>query len=232
MAMSSGFLAFRTQALRLVLPGAWLLGLAAPGSAVSAYTNRTSWEAALSGRLIVTDTFSHPISSAQTITLDSGIVSTNSGPAVLPNFFKNNSVREVVPSANVYDNATQAGNGTASNTVTWLFPTAVTAFGADFFGAGTGRLSLIGDFDGTGQQSLNVNATIGGSDGFLGVIGTTALTHIILGNPSTQVDSFSIDNASFAPVPSPLPVLGASLAYGWSRRLRQRLGVHARQSLH
>lgn len=228
--MSSGISAFRTQALRLVLPGVWLLGLAAPGSAVTIYTNRTAWEAALSGRLIVTDTFSNPISSAQTITFDSGIVSTNSGPAVLPNTFKNNSVSEVVPGTNVYDNATQAGSGTASNTVTWLFPTAVTAFGADFFGAGANRLSLNGDFDGTGLQSLIVNTTIGGSDGFLGVIGTTSFTSIILGNPLTQVDSFSIDNASFAPVPSPLPLLGASLAYGWSRRLRQRLASHSRRN--
>jgi hypothetical protein len=137
--------------------------------------------------------------------------------------------REVIPGTNVYDNATQAGTGTTSNTVSWLFPTAVTAFGADFFGAGAGRLSLNGDFDGTGMQSLIVNTTIGGSDGFPGVIGTSPFTSIILGNPLTQVDSFSIDNASFAPVPSPLPLLSASLAYGWSRRLRQRMGVHSRQ---
>ncbi len=225
--MSSGFSAVRTHALRFVLTGAWLLGVATPGSAYTIYTNRTDWEAALSGQLIVTDTFSNPISSAQTITLDSGIVSTNSGPAILPNSFKNNSVGVVLPSANVYDNATQAGNGSASNTVTWLFPTAVSAFGADFFGASVGRLSLNGDFDGTGLQTLIINSVLSGPDGFLGVIGTTSFTSIILGNPLGQVDSFSIDNASFVPVPGPLPLLGASLAYGWSRRLRQRCDVHS-----
>lgn len=229
MARSSERLALRTQTLRLILPGAWLPGLAAPESAFSLYTNRASWEAALRGRLIVTETFSTPISSAQTISLDSGIVATNSGPAVLPNTIKNNSVSEVIPGTNVYDNATQAGAGSASNTVTWLFPTAITAFGADFFGAGAGRLSLNGDFDGTGLQTLSVHAVLGGADGFLGVIGTSSFTSIILGNPRTQVDSFSIDNASFAPVPRLRPLLGASLAYGWSRRLGQRIGVHSRQ---
>jgi hypothetical protein len=226
--MASGFSTFRSQVLRLVLPGAWLLGLAAPGSAFTIYTNRASWEGALSGRPLVTDTFSNIINSAQTIQLDSGIVSTNSGPAILPNPpYYNNSVGVLNPA--VYANAVQAGFGTASNTVTWLFPTAVTAFGADFIGAGAGRLSLLGDFDGTGLQSLIVNATIASPNGFLGVIGTTPFTSIILGNPLTDVDSFSIDNASFAPVPGPLPLLGASLAYGWSRRLRQRIGVHSRQ---
>jgi hypothetical protein len=226
--MSSRFSAFRSHALRFVLPGAWLLALTAPGSAYTVYTNRAAWEAALSGRSIVTDTFSNQINSAQSITLDSGIVSTNSGPADLPNPpFYNNSVGVVT--AGAYDNAVQAGSGTASNTISWLFPNAVTAFGADFIGAGTNRLSLSGDFDGTGLQSLIVNSTLGKSDGFLGVIGTTSFTSIILGNSLTQVDSFSIDNASFAPVPGPLPLLGASLAYGWSRRLRQRNGGHSRQ---
>lgn len=217
-----------------MLPGLWLLGLAAPGSAYTTLTNRSNWQAALSGP-IVTDTFSTPINSAQTITLDSGIISMNSGPAVLPNVFNNNSVGVVTSGVNVYDNATQAGGGTASNTVTWLFPSAVTAFGADFIGAGTGRLSLAGDFDGLGLQTLIVNTTIGGSDGFLGIIGTAPFTSIVLGNPSTQVDSFSIDNASFAPVPGvpgPLPLLGSSLAFGWSRRLRRKLSAHGRTAPH
>jgi len=42
------------------------------------------------------------------------------------------------------------------------------------------------------------------------------------------VDAFSIDNAYFASlpaVPGPLPVIGASVAFGWSRCLRRRLAV-------
>ena len=61
------------------------------------YTNRALWEAALSGSTIITDTFSNTIPSAQSITLDSGIVSTNSSPPTLPNSFNNNSVNIVNP---------------------------------------------------------------------------------------------------------------------------------------
>jgi hypothetical protein len=110
------------------------------------------------------------------------------------------------PNANVYDNASQAGTGTAAITLTKLFPTAVIALGADVFGAGAGRLSLDEYFDDHGLETLIVNMTSGKSDGFLEVI-----------------------DPSFAPVPSPLPLFGASLADDWSRRLRQRMGVYSRQ---
>lgn len=216
------------QAFLFSLLGVSLISGVAPASAYTIYTDRASWIAALTGAPIITDTFSNIISSAQSITLDSGIISTNSSPPMLPNMFNNNSVSVVSPGA--YDNATQAITGSASDNVTWLFPTAITAFGADFIGAGGGRLTLNGDFDGTGLQSLTVNATIGGADGFLGVIGSTTFTSVVLSNPSTQVDAFSIDNASFAPVPGPLPVLGASASFAWSRRLRQRIAAHARRS--
>ncbi|MFM7239654.1 MAG: hypothetical protein ACKOZN_08680, partial [Cyanobium sp.] len=104
----------------------------APAQAVTIYTNRAAWEAALSGATITTDTFSNTISSAQSITLDSGIVSTNSVLPILPNSFNNNSVNIV--NSGVYDNATQAGTGnSASNTISWVFPTSVNGFGADFF---------------------------------------------------------------------------------------------------
>jgi len=65
-----------------------LLGGVSSVSAYTIYTNRTAWEAALATNpsyKITTDTFSNTISSAQSITLDSGIVSTNSAPPTLPN---------------------------------------------------------------------------------------------------------------------------------------------------
>ena len=132
--------------------------------------------------------FSNPIASAQSITLDSGIVSTNSANITLPNPpFNNNSV-----SGGVFNNATQAGNGTASNTITWALPRSVFAFGADFIDAGANRLTLNGNFDGTGIQSILVNSTIGGGTGFLGVVGTAKFDSIYFGNNITTVDGFSI----------------------------------------
>ncbi|MFM7394031.1 MAG: hypothetical protein ACKO22_06635 [Cyanobium sp.] len=205
----------------------------APVQAFTVYTNRAAWEAALSGATITTDTFSNTISSAQSITLDSGIVSTNSVPAILPNSFDNNSVNIVNPG--VYDNATQAGTGnSASNTISKVFPTSVIGFGADFINTNTDRLTLNGDFDGTGIETILVNNTIGGSDGFLGVVGMADFSSIFFSNNTTVVDAFSIDNASFASrsipaVPGPLPLLGAAAAFGWGRRLRKRLTVHERR---
>lgn len=219
----------RSQRLGLVVSaGIALASVGAPAQAYTVYTSLAAWQAALSSYIISTDPFSNTIGSSQVITLDSGIVSTNSGPITLPNSFDNNSVNVVTSGA--YDNAVQAGSGTASNSINWQFPTAVVAFGADFIGAGAGRLTLEGDFDGTGVQSLSVNNMIGGPNGFLGVIGTAPLTSVTFGNPQTTLDGFAIDNAYFAPVPGPLPVLGASAALGWSRRLRRRIAGQGHRS--
>ena len=211
------------RTLGIALTAAVALGaLSTPAQAYSVFTNLAAWQAALGGASITTDPFSTTIPSAQSITLASGIISTNSGPITLPNSFDNNSVGVV--NAGRYDNAVQAGAmATASNSITWAFPAPVVAFAADFIGASTNRLSLGGDFDGTGLQTLIVNTTLGGQDGFLGVIGTVPFSSITFGNPQTQVDSFSITNAYFATVPGPLPVLGVFAACGWSRRLRRRL---------
>ena len=55
-----------------------------------------------------------------------------------------------------------------------------------------------------------------------GVIANTSFPSILLDDRLVQVEGFSIDCASFVPVPVPLPVMGASLAYGWTSRVRQR----------
>ena len=208
--------------------------LYSPAQAYTVYTDLASWQQALSSYILSTDTFDTTIPSAQSITLPSGIISANSGPITLPNQFNNNSVG--IATAGHYANAVQAGlTATASNNITWTFPGQVVAFGADFLGASDNRLSLAGDFDGTGLQTLSVNTLIGGQNGFLGVIGTVPFSNVIFGNPSTQVDSFSIDTAYFASVPGPLPVIGATAALGWSRRLRRRMvvrrGQHTQASL-
>ncbi len=211
---SFNYLALATGTATLLLSGV------SPVSAYTIYTNRTAWEAAITANpsyKITTDTFSNPISSAQSITLDSGIVSTNSIPPTLPNPpYNNNSVNVVNPG--VYDNATQASTGnSASNTITWQFPASVWAFGADFFSTNTDRLTLIGNFDGTGNQTLVINNTIGGPDGFLGIVGTAEFSSVVFSNNTTTVDSFRIDNASFATkVPEPntvaaFAILGGSL---------------------
>lgn len=43
------------------------------------------------------------------------------------------------------------------------------------------------------------------------------------GRASTTISNFNVAAQPNAPVPGPLPLLGAGAAFGWSRRLRQRI---------
>jgi|688.fasta_scaffold69590_3 hypothetical protein len=205
----------------------FLLSGVSSASALQIFTNRTLWENAIStarpgstGSVI--DTFSNNISSAQSITLDSGIISTNSSDVILPNPpFNNNSV-----SGGVFNNATQAGSGTASNTITWTLPNTTFAFGADFIGAGTNpdRLALVGNFDGTGDQTFLINSQIGGANGFFGIVGTANFNSVVFTNSQTDVDAFSVDNASVA-VPwemDSLSVIGSTLLFGFGVWAKQK----------
>lgn len=178
-----------------------VLGTLSSAQAYTLYTSRAAWQAAvdaISGS-VTTDTFSTNIPKAQTITLDSGIVSTNSFPPDISAIdfpFDNNAVI-----AGQYLNAT---GDTASATITWTFPGAVRAFGADFFRVDAG-LTLTGNFDGTGNQTFGVGSKIGARDGFFGVIGDIDFASIVFGNGGSSVDAFGIDNASFAVTPSQPP---------------------------
>ncbi|MFN7678715.1 MAG: PEP-CTERM sorting domain-containing protein [Cyanobacteriota bacterium] len=206
-----------------IATGLALAPFSSPAQAYTVTTSFSNWQAVLSGYVITTDPMDTVIASAQTILLDSGITSTNSGPITLPNPpYNNNSVN----ASGIYNNAVQGGSGvgvTASNTINWIFPSPVVAFGAFFQSASSGRLNLAADFDGMGIQTLLVNETMMASTGFLGIIGTVPFTNVTFGNATDTVDGFGIDQAAFAPVPGPLPVLGASAALGWSRRLRRRI---------
>jgi hypothetical protein len=87
------------------------------------------------------------------------------------------------------------------------------------------RLTLNGNFDGTGVQSILVNNTIGGGDGFLGIVGTAKFDSVYFGNDLTTVDGFSIDNASIASTPEPSAVVAIALVGGslfWSKRMKQK----------
>ncbi|MGB5594513.1 MAG: hypothetical protein WBM32_00065 [Crocosphaera sp.] len=56
--------------------------LAQSAQAFTIFTDRAAWEAAIAGATITTDPFDNDIALAQSITLDSGIISTNSPPAI------------------------------------------------------------------------------------------------------------------------------------------------------
>ena len=175
-----------------------MLSSVSSAEAFTTFTNRTAWQAAvdaIAGSVTTTDTFSNNIASAQTITLDSGIVSANSFPPAVA--FEDNSV-----SGGLFLNSTDGDASSASTTITWTFPSPVFAFGADFLNTNPNQLNLTGNFDGTGNQTLLVNNSIGGANGFLGIIGNANFRSIVFGTNTNDLDIFQIDSASFASVAS------------------------------
>ncbi len=118
----------KSFSLATVFTTTLVLSSVSSAEAFTTFTNRTAWQAAvdtIAGSVTTTDTFSNNIASAQTITLDSGIVSANSFPPAVA--FGDNSV-----SGGLFFNATDGDAGVASATITWTFPSPVFAFGADF----------------------------------------------------------------------------------------------------
>jgi hypothetical protein len=81
-----------------------------------------------------------------------------------------------------------------SATIAWTFPSPVFAFERIFWVLAN-RLNLTGNFDGTGNQTLLVNNSIGGTNGFLGVIGNANFSSIVFGNNTASPDAFQIDSA-------------------------------------
>ncbi len=164
-----------------------------PSQAFVVYTDRLAWEAAVASSAIrVTDAFLVDIPSAQSITFDSGIISTNSAPPTLPDANNSNSV-----SSGRYRNG--VGGATSSSVVSWTFPVAnVMAVGADWFGVGFDRLALVGDFGSENIQHILVHNTIGSDVGFLGVVSSGFFSSIALSNSSGFPDNFSIENIYFA----------------------------------
>lgn len=188
----------KSFSLATVFTTTLVLSSVSSAEAFTTFTNRTAWQAAvdaIAGSVTTTDTFSNNIASAQTITLDSGIVSANSSPPAVA--FGDNGV-----SGGFFNNATDGDAGSASATITWTFPSPVFAFGADFLDANNGWLNLTGNFDGTGNQTLLVNNSIGGANGFLGIIGNANFSSIVFGSNTIFSDVFQIDSASFASVAS------------------------------
>ncbi len=182
--------------------------LAQSADALTLFTDRAAWEAAIAGATITTDPFDNNIAQGQSITLDSGIISTNSDPVR----FDDNSV-----SGGIYLNATDGDGIGGSETITWDFPEPISAFAADFTNVDDGDLTLTGNFDGTGDVTLTVFDEIGGEDGFLGIVGEANFSSIVFGNNTTSADVFQIDNASFATqstsesVPEPSSIIAVAM---------------------
>lgn len=205
--------------MRLISPSAAAAGLLAAGflfvssaGAVTVFTDRTVWETALGGATTTDDPFDNDIGfdtiPNASITFDSGVVSANSGGSPC---CEDNSVHD-----SLYVNAVDGGGNDASLNIVWTFPEDIFAFGADWFSTTTGGLlTVTGDFDGTGDQTVDFSAFLGfgGRVGFLGFIGLASFDLVTFETVSLEAtEAFRADNLSFAsatviPLPAGLPLL-------------------------
>jgi hypothetical protein len=194
------------------------LSWAGPAHAVQIFTDRTAWEAALAGAAITTDPFDNAIPPATTLTFDSGVISTGT-----PSSAGNNSV----DSGFYNGGAGGTDQNFAYESITWTFPLPIIGLGVDLFSAANASgLTLTGNFDGTGDQTISIFDVLGApGTGFLGFIGDAPISSILFtdeGLPSSSsFEIYQIDNLSFAaavavPEPATLALFGAGLAgLGW-----------------
>jgi hypothetical protein len=194
----------------------------APAQALTIYTDanggRAAWEAAITnlGFNFTTDTFSTNRAEAATITFDSGVVSTGVG-GTGSNFISGGRYTGFVETAST-------AFPTAYDQITWTFPTAVVGFAADWFNtASAARLTVRGNFDGTGNQTVNFFTQLGSpGDGFLGIVGNAPFSTVVFDTAGGGSESYQADNLSFSTTPIPTPALlpglvGMGLA-AWRKR--------------
>jgi uncharacterized repeat protein (TIGR03803 family) len=84
----------------------------------------------------------------------------------------------------------------------------------EFDPSGTGSITLKASFDGANGSSPYAALTPAGNGRFYGT------TLYGIGGNGTI---YAFDPSAGAPVPGPLPLMGAAASFGWSRRLRRRI---------
>ena len=192
-------------------------GMVSAHSAVTTFDDRTAFEAAVVGSMIVNDDFGNDIAQGQSITFDSGVVAENDVPPL--NFFTDNSV-----TGGMYRNAMNRTNEPVTKSISWTFPIDVTGFGFDIFRADDTGIQVSID-DGTGVQTFLIydllNGTGTSAEGFVGFVGMGPFSEIEFTSLS-GFDGFEIDDLVFAPIPLPAGfwLFGSALGLlGWIRRI-------------
>jgi len=167
--------------------------------AISFFTDRPSWEAAIGAATIITDPFDNPIADADVIIFDSGVVSTGlNGPGDLDQ-------NEVV--GGEYAGNVDKDAVFSYEKITWDFPHAISGFGADF-GTGvaaacTGEfLLIISNFEGGGDMTIDLATEMGTPcTGFFGVVSSSLFQTVTYttGTGGGALNEFwTMDDLSFA----------------------------------
>lgn len=168
-------------------------------NAATIFTDRTAWVTALGGAAQTSDDFSADIADGATITFASGVQSMATGEGT-----SGGGINRV--DGGDWDTRIRNASGLSGySSVTWEFPSNISAFGVDFSSISSSRgIHVSGDFDGSGNQDINLFTHQGSSNGFLGVIGTSSFNSITLSASGTgDNDFFGADDLSFVAVPEP-----------------------------
>ena len=161
--------------------------------AVTFFTDRPSWEAAVAGAPITDDPFDNNIANANVIIFDSGVVSTGVG--------SNPTINRVI--GGVYDGHVDKNDALAYESITWNFPNPITGFGADFATACSGGfLVIISDFEGAGDMTVKIDDHLPGDCfGFFGIVSSSSFQSVTYtsgtGGPATA-EFWNMDDLSFA----------------------------------
>lgn len=174
------------------------------------YTDRLAWESAVNN--FQTEYFNEILVNSDTITFQSNITSTTIG-GLSANF---------VNSAYEFNGGVNKRIGNADTEIDWLFPKNINGFGADFTSIDSDGLFVSGDFDGIGQETINLAPFLSGAvgpcknclSGFFGVVGSSSSFDSIIWGTNNSEETFQIDNFSFAsaiPVPPTIYLLVVGL---------------------
>ncbi|MCL6433929.1 MAG: PTPA-CTERM sorting domain-containing protein [Leptolyngbyaceae cyanobacterium HOT.MB2.61] len=207
-----------TNVFPLAIAGAALLTLTIPGmaQAVTFFTNRPDWEAAV-GRF-TTETFDTPVANASVITFSTGVTSTGLGGSILNEIGGGTYQGRVDTSGNFPGRFRE---------IRWVFPKPVFGLAADWIDVATGSgLTVSGNFDGSGIQTISFRDRLGSpGTGFLGIIGAASFSELVfreevpvfgdIGDEFFQVDNLS---TTVVPIPALLPgLIGLGMGI-WRKR--------------
>lgn len=201
------------------------VGLPGPGVAASVFTDRAAWEASLAGPLSL-ETFDADITTADSITFATGIVSSKSSTGVPPTLNR--------VAFGDYDGFV-ARDG--FRTIDWRLPVPVNGIGGDFGGSGPdiGSLSVSARFVDDSSETFSISDALGGTAGFFGLSSSTAIASLLFTTDAGVVlvpggapfggQSFTADNVALAPVPLPggLALMLGVIGIGGSLAVRRHV---------
>jgi len=199
---------------------ALFLSVTSANAAVMFFNDQAAFNLATTGIAFTVDPFSNDIADADSITFDSGVISTNIGGNRL-------SIDNLVSGGN-YENEVDGDGSVASLSITWTFPSAVTAVGLDYLGIDSDATNIT--VDGV-TRALRESADGDPFTGFFGFTSTTPVSSVTFDTFSPFIsDGFRFDNLQFGaasavsvPVPATLLLfLSGLLGLGIVSRRKQK----------